>query len=80
MPHDFVCPSRADVPPGTTIYRGFTEPGKYFEAAADGDRERHGRDVEHDPGRRGQGSGALDPGRLRPGLRSPAATSLYGAG
>ena len=34
---------------------------------------RHRRDFEHDPGRRGQGGGALDQARLRPRLRSECA-------
>ena len=32
MPQVFVCPSRADVQPGTTTYRVFTGPGALFEA------------------------------------------------
>ncbi len=32
MPQVFVCPSRADVQPGTTTYRVFTGPGTLFEA------------------------------------------------
>ena len=72
MPPIYVCPSRANVEPGTTTYRVFVGQGRDLrEGPGHGDRRYHRRDVEYDHGRRGDRGRSLDQARadlaVRPG-------------
>ena len=70
IPPVYLCPDRVGGEPFTTTYRVFTGPGALFEKGKlNGCIRDHRRDVEYDPGRRGQGGGPLDQARRRAEIR-----------